>query len=65
MPKPQDILGLKFGRLSVMSATEEKDTNGRTLYKCQCDCDRTKKVPACLLLSGRVSNCGCAQQNQG
>ncbi len=62
MPKPQDILGQKFGRLMVISATEEKDPNGRTLYECQCDCGETKKVPAYLLLGGRVTSCGCARK---
>ena len=62
MPKPQDILGQKFGRLSVISATEEKDATGRTLYKCQCDCGGTRLAPAYLLLSGRVTSCGCAQE---
>lgn len=62
MPKPQDILGQKYGRLLVIGATEEKDANGRTLYECQCDCGGTKKVPAYLLMSGRVSSCGCARK---
>ena len=62
MPKPQDILGQKYGRLLVTGTTEEKDANGRTLYECQCDCGGTKKVPAYLLMSGRVSSCGCARK---
>ena len=62
MPKPQDILGQKFGRLTAIGATEEKDANGRTLYECQCDCGGTKKVPAYLLLGGRVTSCGCARK---
>jgi hypothetical protein len=62
MPKPQDILGQKFGRLSVISSTEEKDANGRTLYKCQCACGGTRLAPACLLLNGRITSCGCAQE---
>lgn len=62
MPKPQVILGQKFGRLMVVRATEEKDANGRTLYECQCDCGETKKVPAYLLLGGRVTSCGCARK---
>ena len=62
MPKPQDILGQKFGRLTVISATEEKDANGRTLYECLCDCGGAKKVPAYLLMGGRVSSCGCARK---
>lgn len=62
MPKPQDILGQKYGRLLVIGATEEKDANGHTLYECQCDCGGTKKVPAYLLMGGRVSSCGCARK---
>lgn len=62
MPKPQNILGQKFGRLSVIEATEEKDANGRTLYECQCECGGTRLAPAYLLLNGRITSCGCAQE---
>lgn len=62
MPRAQEILGQKFGKLTVLSATDEKDNDGRTLYECQCDCGGTKKVPAYLLLGGRVTSCGCARK---
>ena len=62
MPKPQEILGQRFGKLTVLSATDEKDNDGRTLYLCRCDCGKAKKVPAYLLTSGRVSSCGCARK---
>lgn len=55
-------IGQKYGKLTTLDATSEKDPNGRTLYLCQCDCGGTKKIPAYLLTSGRVSSCGCARK---
>lgn len=62
MPKPQDIVGRKFGRLTVICPTEEKDNDGRKLYLCQCDCGGERKAPAYLLLGERVTSCGCARK---
>ena len=62
MPKPQDILGQKFGKLTVFSATDEKDADGRMLYLCRCDCGGERTAPAYLLLGGRVTSCGCARK---
>ena len=62
MPRAQEILGQKFGKLTVLSATDEKDNDGRTLYECQCDCGGERTAPAYLLLGGRVTSCGCARK---
>lgn len=62
VPNPKEILGQQFGRLTVLNATEERDANGRRLYTCQCECGGTRLAPAYLLLSGRVTSCGCAQK---
>lgn len=62
MPKPQEILGQKFGKLTVLRATDEKDNDGRTLYLCRCDCGGERTAPAYLLLGGRVTSCGCARK---
>ena len=62
MPRAQEILGQKFGKLTVLSATDERDNDGRTLYECQCDCGGERTAPAYLLLGGRVTSCGCARK---
>ena len=63
MPKPIDILGQKFGWLTVVQATGEKDKNHRTLYLCQCACGKSRMAPAYLLLRGSIVSCGCARKS--
>lgn len=53
------IIGETYGMLTVDAATEEKDSRGRTLYRCTCECTGTRLVAADRLLAGRVTSCGC------
>lgn len=59
--KSEDIIGRTFGRLTVKGATDEKSSDGRTMYLCRCECEagNTVKVSANRLLSGAVKSCGC------
>ena len=56
------IIGETYGILTVDAATEEKDSRGRTLYRCTCECTGTRLVAADRLLAGRVTSCGCMRQ---
>lgn len=56
------IIGKTYGMLTVDAATEEKDSRGRTLYRCTCECTGTRLVAADRLLAGRVTSCGCMRQ---
>lgn len=58
-----DISGQRFGRLTVLKKTRRKDAQGRCyLYRCRCDCGRTKLVNSPMLKSGMVRSCGCLQE---
>lgn len=61
-PKP----GEKFGKLTVIRETDDKDNQGRYLYECKCDCgNMTKKNKTCLKL-GRTKSCGhCNEPKPG
>ena len=48
-----DIKGQKFGRLIALEYV------GHSLWKCQCDCGKTKLVRYDALHSGRTRSCGC------
>ena len=61
MPTKIEI-GKTYGVLTVNAATTEKDYRGRTLYRCTCECTRTRLVAADRLLAGGVRSCGCAQE---
>ena len=57
-PKPLDITGRQFGRLTAIKRLDIKST---TSYKwlCQCDCGRTTQVSVSYLTGGSVKSCGC------
>lgn len=56
----EDLIGLKFGRLTVI-AKGEKAKSGKNRWICKCDCGKTKAkhVLGHDLKSGRVRSCGC------
>lgn len=53
----EDLTGQKFGNLTVLYRTRNK--NGRTCWMCKCDCGNEKAVIAHDLKSGKVKSCGC------
>lgn len=54
----QDLVGLKFGKLTVLSEIEERK-HGRVCWLCLCDCGNLKEVEGRLLKNEAVSSCGC------
>lgn len=56
--KPKnDLTGRRFGRLTVLGY--EGSRNGRTLWRCRCDCGRETIVLRPNLISGATKSCGC------
>lgn len=58
MSKLKDLTGKKFGKLTVLERAESK--NGRTYWKCKCDCGNEINVIASNLLRGNTKSCGCS-----
>lgn len=58
----KDIAGQRFGRLIAVEPTDEKE-GGATIWKCQCDCGKTTKVPVSKLINGTIQSCGCSRIN--
>lgn len=56
--KKKDITGQRFGLLTVLEATEERQS-GAIVWRCLCDCGNEIKVPTGNLTSGHTSSCGC------
>ena len=52
----EDIIGKKFGRLTVLEVFSE---NGRKKSKCQCECGNKTVVRIDLLKSNHTKSCGC------
>ena len=62
MPKKINIDGIRFGKLTVV-CQEGRNSEGKYLYKCICDCNKNKYVYVAKfkLTSGHTSSCGCKQ----
>ena len=53
-----DLTGKRFGRLSVVRFAN-RDSGGRSLWLCVCDCGSETVVEGYNLKSGQVQSCGC------
>lgn len=61
MYKHNNLLGQKFGKLSVVSeAGRTKDR--RILWACVCECGKEVTVPGRDLKNGHTKSCGCLQK---
>ena len=63
MGKPLDLIGEKYGRLTVLEKLPER-RNGRVVWLCKCDCGNYDKVPTSELRSGKHLSCGCYQKER-
>lgn len=54
-----DLIEQKFGRLTVIQATNERSKDGEIVWLCQCECGSFKKVKTSKLTNGSVCSCGC------
>lgn len=60
-PKPQDITGQRFGRLTALRRIGR--TRGRvSIWECQCECGKTHKAIISQLRNGTVQSCGCSRK---
>lgn len=57
MPKKLNLLGQKYGRLTVIA--EAPKQKGQTAWLCQCECGNQKIISTRALRSGNTSSCGC------
>ncbi len=54
----RDLVGRKFGRLTVGSLAE-RDGPGNASWNCNCDCGNTVTVRSNQLVTGKTASCGC------
>ena len=60
MPKALDIRGRKFGRLTAIEPTGQRNKSGQIYWTCSCDCGKTLRVTAsCLVRGNHTVSCGC------
>lgn len=62
MPKPLNLSGQKFGRLSVLSMTASRD--GMSVWNCLCECGQSADILGKSLVRGNTKSCGCLRREQ-
>ena len=62
MPKLIQMIGKKFGKLTVLEECEERKHNEK-LYKCKCDCGNINYIIGSELRRGKRKSCGCMRGN--
>ncbi len=55
-----DLIGQKFGMLTVTERTNQKATNGSVVWKCLCDCGNIVYATTTCLRLHRKTSCGCS-----
>jgi hypothetical protein len=58
MPK-RDLLGQRFGKLTVVGENPVKYRNSKVMWDCTCDCGGKKTVMGSSLTKGVTNSCGC------
>ena len=62
-PNKANLIGQKFGLLTVM--TEHGSKNGHTIWECLCDCGNVTYVSTGCLKYGNIQSCGCLLSRRG
>jgi hypothetical protein len=63
MKRAPDLTGLRFGRLLVISRTENVD--GRAAFITECVCGTVSVKKAFVLQAGETKSCGCLRRELG
>lgn len=60
-----EITGQRFGRLIVLELSHEKGKDGRSWWRCKCDCGNEVVVRGKALRNGTTRSCGCLRAKHG
>lgn len=60
--KNKNIIGKKYGKLTVIKKAYVN--KGQSYWLCECDCGNTKIVPIDSLTSGKCKSCGCIKKEK-
>ena len=55
----KNLIGKRYGRLTVIENTGKKAHSRENIYLCKCDCEKTIEVRSGLLSQGKTKSCGC------
>ena len=57
-----DITNRRFGRLTALYATGDRDRKGSVVWHCRCDCGRELDLTESALVHGNYQSCGCLKE---
>ena len=57
--RKENITGFRFGKLTAVAPTPDRDKSGGVVWKLNCDCGNIVYKTVNALKSGRVLSCGC------
>ena len=55
----ESMVGKKYGKLTVISKTDERNAHNDILLLCKCDCGKYHKTVGSRLKHGQTKSCGC------
>ena len=55
----KNLIGKRYGRLTVIENTGKKAHSRENIYLCKCDCGNTIEVRSGLLTQEKTKSCGC------
>lgn len=58
-PGQRDITGQRFGKLTALYPTGDRDRSGSLVWHCRCDCGGEVDAPLHQLSAGYRKSCGC------
>lgn len=63
----RNLVGMTFGKLTVLRDSGKRHNCGNVLWECQCNCENKtiKLIPTNYLTSGKTKSCGCAKKDAG
>jgi hypothetical protein len=64
MPKALDLIGQRFGKLTVLDR-HGKTPAGQYTYRCICDCGKESIARTGCLRNGHTKSCGCMARYSG
>ena len=59
-----NLIGQKFGRLTVIERSSTNGHGGQTVWICKCDCGKIATVLSDHLKTGHTRSCGCLQKER-
>ena len=60
-----DILGQRFGLLTVVAKSSARSSEGAVMWTCVCDCGARRDYVGSMLRRGKSKSCGCRKKIYG